>query len=246
MVASGCVPGSGQAPVRCLARFPGRLRRAGRPWHGPPAMPPADPRADQDDRTRTRLLRAAERLIITEGVTALTVRRIATEAESNSALIRYYFGTTDGLLAELARLNAAPMVAEIERRLAHARTLDQILEAHLRPLWREAAFSPGERALVVLDEILRHGDAALRQRLFDWFAPPVAAATTALAACLPGLDPATIAWRLRFLSAAALDIPSRASSRVLTGAAADPAGEAARFRQMMAFALGAMTGPAPG
>ena len=58
------------------------------------------------EQTRHRLLSAAERLVVRDGVVSLSVRRIAAEAEVNSALIRYHFGDMPGLLTALARLKS--------------------------------------------------------------------------------------------------------------------------------------------
>jgi len=68
---------------------------------------PVEPRPEARNDTPERLLRAAEMLVVQEGVHALTVRRIANAAQVNSALIRYHFGGTDGLLRELALRNGA-------------------------------------------------------------------------------------------------------------------------------------------
>ncbi|MGI9585171.1 MAG: TetR/AcrR family transcriptional regulator [Acidimicrobiia bacterium] len=53
--------------------------------------------------SRTALLDAAERLLIKRGHAALSVRVVATEAGVNHGLVRYYFGTLDGLLLEAFR-----------------------------------------------------------------------------------------------------------------------------------------------
>ena len=198
---------------------------------------------------RMRLLRAAEWLIVHKGVHALTIRLVAAKAEANTALIGYHFGGADGLLAELARLNAEPILADQRRRLSEAlaadgrpEALDLLIEALLRPLWREAALNPGERALVVVDEITSRAEPALREEVWSWFAHTVGPIAEALGRRLPHLDPETVMWRVRFLSAAALDLPPRSARGALPPprgvlAGADPE---ARYRQFFAFAKGAL------
>ena len=56
------------------------------------------------EKTPDRLLAAAERIVLREGGHAVSVRRIASFADENPALISYHFG---GLEALLARLLAA-------------------------------------------------------------------------------------------------------------------------------------------
>ncbi len=207
----------------------------------------AAPRQD----TRTRLMRAAEWLIIHEGVHALTIRRIAAEADANSALIRYHYGSVAGLLLELARCNSEPILIEQKRSLAQALSagpsLDGLLDALLRPLWLPAAHNPGERALVVVDEIASRGaDAALRQQVWSWFAEATLGFRNALEPLLPHLDVAELSRRLRFLGAAALDMPPRGARSPLSphDAPLSEAEEQERFRHFLAFARGALTAPA--
>lgn len=161
--------------------------------------------------TPDRLLAAAERLVVREGVRALTVRRIATEAGVNSALVRYHFGDMDGLLGQLALRNAA--------RLADARSvlLDALqaedfagaVDALIVPLWAKAAMNPQFRAIVVLDEVFSRSGKDLNARIWAVFADGVARVQAAFVQCLPGVDPTALAWRIRFVTAAALDIPPR-------------------------------------
>jgi AcrR family transcriptional regulator len=166
--------------------------------------------------TRRRLLLAAERLVIAEGVLALTVRRIAAEADANSALIRYYFDNIDGLLVELARLNAARLS---DMRLSLLDGIDArgepdfeaSVDALVLPLWASAAMSQDQRAIVVLDEIFSRADQALQHEIWGLFADGVRRVTQCLAQCLPGTSGSALAWRIRFVTAAALDVPPRSS-----------------------------------
>lgn len=161
--------------------------------------------------TPDRLLAGAERLVVREGVRALTVRRIAEEAGVNSALIRYHFGDTDGLLAQLALRNAACLAD------ARANLLEKLVpgdfaaavDALVVPLWARAAMNPRYRAIVVLDEVFSRSGRDLNARIWAVFADGVAGVQSAFEACLPGIDPQALAWRIRFVTAAALDVPPR-------------------------------------
>lgn len=174
--------------------------------------PPATQTAEQ---TRQRLLGATETLVVREGVVSLSVRRIASEAGVNSALIRYHFGDVEGLLRELAHLNA------IQIRDARDHLLDSLeadpspdfaasVDALVLPLWAPAALSRDQRAIVVLDEIYARATRALHEAIWREFASGVARVTQLLRRALGGeVDEMALAWRIRFVTAAALDVPPR-------------------------------------
>ncbi len=77
-----------------------------------------------DPTTRNALLDATQHLMVTEGYPAATTRRVAREADVNSALISYYFGSLDGMFVALFRRGAE---RSFER-------LGQALGSH-QPLW---------------------------------------------------------------------------------------------------------------
>lgn len=207
---------------------------------------------DTPAQTRQRLLRSAENLVVREGVHALSVRRIANAAQVNSALIRYHFGGTQGLLRDLALRNAArindaraALLAQIaasalpDKDLADTDLADYELavDALIVPLWASAAMSPDYRAIVVLDEIFARADPGLHQEIWTLFADGVQQVTAALARVLPHLDPPTLTWRVRFVTAAALDIPPRSPR---AGEDADRPDAEMRFTQFRRFARHAL------
>jgi AcrR family transcriptional regulator len=81
-----------------------------------------------DSKTRSRLLDAAEQLMLREGYAAVTSRRVAAEAGIKPQLVHYYFRTMDDLFLEAYRRRAQ---AGIDR-------FTQAMEVHrsLRTLWR--------------------------------------------------------------------------------------------------------------
>ncbi len=197
------------------------VRAKGR-WSNPPALLLLEGMASLTDTPSTpeRLLAAAERLVVREGVRALTVRRIADEAGVNSALVRYHFGHTDGLLAELALRNAGQMASQRATLLAASDALDflGVVDALIVPLWARAAMNPQFRAIVVLDEVFSRSGEDLNARIWAVFAEGVARVQGAFEQCLPGVDPHELAWRIRFVTAAALDIPPRGMPDSRSGA----------------------------
>jgi len=70
-------------------------------------MPPARKKnPDQDTAARTALLDAAQELMLEEGYAAVSTRKLAAKAGTNSALVYYYFGNMDDLFIALFRRGA--------------------------------------------------------------------------------------------------------------------------------------------
>lgn len=159
--------------------------------------------------TRQKLLQAAEHILLTQGVSALTVRQVGKVSGLNPTLITYHFGTVSKLLGELCDANLAPMEADWAD-LDAGTALDEILVRWLRPLQRPAAFHPEGRALVVLDEIATHSDGEAGRHIMDVMVALAARVQIALQPLLPALPPRELRARLRFISGAVLGPPPRA------------------------------------
>jgi len=171
-----------------------------------PSVTASRPRPDA---TRTRLLEAAERILIEQGVHALTVRRVGTVSGLNGTLVTYHFGSVAGLLGELARCNMAPMLEQWRDLPPPAAGTRAILAAWLNPLLNPAAFNPDGRALIVLDEIAAHGAAGLSAEVLAAMVGISERVRGALAPLLPHLSDHTLRARLRFIAGAALGPPPR-------------------------------------
>lgn len=174
------------------------------------------PTTQSADQTRHRLLSATEYLVVREGMVSLSVRNIAKVAEVNSALIRYHFGDMSGLLTELALLNAAQLRDARDELLdaleaKAAPDFEAAVDALVLPLWAPAAMSAQERAIVVLDEIYSRAGSTLHDLIWAEFSSGVRRVTHALSVALGCADDANLAWRIRFVTAAALDIPPRSA-----------------------------------
>src|SRR5512145_1863051 len=82
----------------------------------------AAPREDEDG-TRERILRTAERLFAERGFNGVSVRELAAAAQANIASIGYHFDSKEGLLSEVYRRHCEPMIAERLRGLEAAARL---------------------------------------------------------------------------------------------------------------------------
>lgn len=193
---------------------------------------------DTPAQTRARLLLAAETLVVGQGVHALSVRRIAGAAQVNSALIRYHFGGTDGLLRELALRNGAMIADARADWLARGEDYEGAVDALIQPLWARAAMSGDYRAIVVLDEIFSRADPGLHDAIWALFADGVEQVRARLMDAVPGVDEAAMAWRIRFVTAAALDVPPRDIRREWHQGRESREERLAQFRRFALHALG--------
>ena len=74
---------------------------------------PGRPAGDGSD-VRERLLKAARATFLSDDYDRVTIRRIADEAESNSAMIHYYFGSKEGLYKAMVADVVEPFFSRVE------------------------------------------------------------------------------------------------------------------------------------
>ena len=150
------------------------------------------------NRTRARILDAAEVLFGARGFSDVSLRDITDRAGVTLALASYHFGSKDALFEEVVARRAGPLCAERAARLAalDAPDVTAILDAFFAPLFDkvsggDSAADPGWRAYFRLLPRLSEGEAhlGLLARHFD---PTGQLFLDALAACLPGVDRARI------------------------------------------------------
>ncbi|MEU7468877.1 TetR/AcrR family transcriptional regulator [Streptomyces sp. NPDC044984] len=78
-------------------------------------MPTGTRRARERASTRARIIEAALHVLETEGASALTIRRIATDVEYSAPVVYQYFANKDALVLELVAHGHALMMAELEQ-----------------------------------------------------------------------------------------------------------------------------------
>jgi len=81
-----------------------------------------------DSQSRTRLVDAAEQLLIEEGYAAVTSRRVAAKAGLKPQLVHYYFRTMDDLFVDVFRRRADANLERFEQAVR--------ADGSLRSLWR--------------------------------------------------------------------------------------------------------------
>jgi len=82
----------------------------------PPQAPEA-PSADADNPVRERLLSAAKTCFLTEDYHQVSTRKIAELAQANVSMIRYYFGSKEGLYEEMIRATLNPLLEVLDQDL---------------------------------------------------------------------------------------------------------------------------------
>lgn len=162
------------------------------------------------DSTRTSLLAAAEKILVEQGVNALSVRRVGEQAGQNPALVTYHFKGIGNLLDELCALNLEPILKAWSD-IVPDRGMDAgaVLVLWLEPMLGAAAFTPGGRALTVLDELAAHGVGEPRARILGAMQEFSLRLRQVLAPLLPHLNDNELRARVRFISGAVLGPPPR-------------------------------------
>ena len=167
--------------------------------------------------TRTKLLAAAERILVQRGITGLSVRKVGETAGLNPTLVTYHFGSLGALLEQLRDRNLGPILAAWEG-LDQLDGLDAVLRGWIAPLLMPAAFTEGGRALVVIDEIAAHGEGDLGAGVVAAMLDFSRSLRALMLTYCPALDEPEMRARLRFISAAALGPPPRGRGIVGVGA----------------------------
>ncbi len=147
--------------------------------------------------TPTRLLDAAERLFVTRGFAATSVRDITSEADCNIAGINYHFGSKDQLYREVFARRLGELrdgrLAALQRAL-RARdgslSLEALLDAFARAFLAPLASQGEGRALIEL-MMREYAEPHLPPAMFrDEFVEPIErAVAAALCRSLDGLSP---------------------------------------------------------
>jgi AcrR family transcriptional regulator len=166
---------------------------------------PARAAGQDEDGTRDRILKTAERLFAERGFNGVSVRALAGAAKVNIASIGYHFHSKEGLLAEVYRRHCEPLIEERLRGLAAAASLAgaarvaAIIEAFVRPALQQVDAEAGA-TFIRLRAVLSGENSELLEKLVaDNFDQSSSAFIDALCDCLPHLSRTDVCWRFHFL-----------------------------------------------
>jgi AcrR family transcriptional regulator len=176
-----------------------RTRRAG------DQVPTRSAGEDEEDGTRDRILKTAERLFAERGFNGVSVRALASAANVNIASIGYHYHSKEGLLAEVYRRHCEPLIEERLRGLKAASGLAgparvaAIIEAFVRPALQQVDAEAGA-SFIRLRAVLSGENSDLLEKLVaDNFDQSSSAFIDALCDCLPHLSRTDVCWRFHFL-----------------------------------------------
>jgi AcrR family transcriptional regulator len=161
--------------------------------------------APEEDGTRERILRTAERLFAERGFNGVSVRELAAAAQVNIASIGYHFDSKEGLLSEVYRRHCEPMIAERLRGLEAAARLRgkarvaAIIAAFVRPALQQVEIEDGA-TFIRLRAVLSGENSELLEKLVaENFDQSSSAFIDKLCECLPHLSRTDVCWRFHFL-----------------------------------------------
>ena len=165
--------------------------------------------ANKDLDSRARLVGAATELFVKKGYRGVSIREIADQAESNSALISYYFGDKEGLFKEVFKAVAAPLnkkrmanFDKLER--AGTITVESVVQAWVAPMF-EGVSQTRESPVATLSLSLNAEQGELSEQVVVEIYDEINLRfLDLLEQCLPGVARATLVWRLYFLVGAVL------------------------------------------
>jgi AcrR family transcriptional regulator len=164
----------------------------------------AAPTGDEQ-RTRERILRAAERLFAERGFNNVSVRELASAARVNIALIGYHFNNKEGLLSEVYRCHCVPLIEDRLRGLEAAMKrrgrvrVPAILEAFIRPALSQVDAKGGGKFIRMRAVLSGENSELLEKLVAENFDQSSSAFIDALCECMPHLSRKDICWRFHFM-----------------------------------------------
>ena len=156
------------------------------------------------NRTRDRLLDAAERLLAAKGFEATSLRDVTSKAKANLAAVNYHFGSKDALvravferrLGEVNRRRLALLKGAGRGRL----TPEQILHAFISPTFELMKEAP--HFIQLMGRFQAEPDSEVHDFITSRCREVADQFKRALTAALPGVPVADLFWRMHFVMGA--------------------------------------------
>lgn len=204
--------------------------------------------------TRSRILDAAEKLLVQHGLDATTLRMITAEAQANLAAVNYHFGSKEALIEAVFRrrltwLNeqriAALTAFEAEAKGAPLKPR-QIVEAFFGVAIRMAADKRGggQTFMRLLGRTYTEPTDFVRTFLAEEYAEVMARFKAAFFKALPDVPQEEFLWRFHFMMGALSYAISGADALRLLGPI-DDSDPDALYARLMSFLIGGLRAPLP-
>jgi AcrR family transcriptional regulator len=203
--------------------------------------------------TSEDILNIAEEEFAANGYDGTSLRVIADRAKVNQALIRYYFGSKDGLYTAIFLRRGHALAAERMRLLeeleqrADPPSLEEIIYAFLKPaidLKREGA--GGIAYMRFLARLQNETDELSRELRRQVYEESTQRCIKALQRAVPAVDPSAMYWRMVFLVGAYFYTVSDTNRLdVISGGKCRSSDIDESMRQLVSFLVGGMRAPLP-
>ncbi len=158
--------------------------------------------------TKERILGVAETLFARHGFAGASLRQVTAAANVNLAAVNYHFGSKESLIEEVFRrrldeLNRHRLAALATIQANPSRTLEDVLDAFIRPALEQSMDSTGGTAFVrVLARAYAEHDERLRKFLSDNYGHVLREFAGAFSGLLPRLSKDELYWRLDIVAGA--------------------------------------------
>ena len=203
--------------------------------------------------TRSRILDAAESLLVQHGFGGTTLRMITTAARANLAAVNYHFGSKEALIEAVFRRRLTWLN---EQRIAALDALEavaggaplkprQIVESFFGVAIRMAADRSGGRTFMrLLGRTYTEPSDFVRSFLAEEYAEVIARYKAAFFKALPDVPQEEFLWRFHFMMGALSYAVSGADALRILGPVGD-SGPEALYVRLMSFLIGGLRAPLP-
>lgn len=166
-----------------------------------------DGRNQSGDKTRVRIIEAAEELFAGAGYEGASLRKIMANADVSISLINYHFGNKEGLLRAIFEHKAAPLNKQRHDLIQAAMDanpvpdLDDLLRGYFLPSFRDSLQRKprADHFMRLVSRIGSDNSEIAREMMREFFDEFQRHFISALKLALPELDLENIFWRLHCL-----------------------------------------------
>jgi AcrR family transcriptional regulator len=166
-----------------------------------------DGRNQSGDKTRIRIIEAAEELFADAGYEGASLRKIMANAGVSISLINYHFGNKEGLLRAIFEHKAAPLNKQRHDLILAAEranpipNLDDLLRGYFLPSFRDSLFRKphADHFMRLVSRIGSDNSEIARGMMREFFDNFQRHFIAALKLALPNHDEETLLWRLHCL-----------------------------------------------
>jgi len=203
--------------------------------------------------TKDKLLDAAEKLFVQQGIGATSLRNITTEAGANLASIHYHFGSKDALIAELFKRRIGPINKERLKKLEalgdekESISLEKLVEAFVAPALhsQELSGEKGKNFVRLMGHIFSESEKT-QNLVLGQFSEVAQRFLDAFGSMLPDLPRQELSWRFEFsLGAMAMAMTGNRCTHKHLNIIEKDHDSCLLLQRLITYIAGALRAPAP-